>query len=37
MLKFVSLEKTTPNKRVIGERKEDFHEIYKEFIEGSRD
>jgi glutamate synthase (NADPH/NADH) small chain len=34
MLKFVSLEKTTPNKRVIGERKEDFHEIYKEFIEG---
>jgi glutamate synthase (NADPH/NADH) small chain len=32
MLQFVSLEKTTPDKRIIKERKKDFHEIYKEFI-----
>ena len=32
MLQFVSLEKTTPDKRIISERKKDFHEIYKEFI-----
>ena len=32
MLQFVSLEKTTPDKRIIRERKKDFHEIYKEFI-----
>ena len=32
MLQFVALEKNTPDKRVIGERKQDFHEIYKEFI-----
>jgi glutamate synthase (NADPH/NADH) small chain len=32
MLQFVALEKKTPDKRVTGERKQDFHEIYKEFI-----
>ena len=32
MLQFVSLEQTTPDKRKTGERKGDFHEIYKEFI-----
>jgi glutamate synthase (NADPH/NADH) small chain len=33
MLQFVKLEQNTPDKRVTGERKKDFHEIYKEFIE----
>ncbi len=33
MLQFVTLEQNTPDKRVTGERKKDFHEIYKEFIE----
>jgi glutamate synthase (NADPH/NADH) small chain len=32
MLQFVSLDKTTPEKRATGERKKDFHEIYKEYI-----
>ena len=32
MLQFVSLEHATPDKRKTGERKGDFHEIYKEFI-----
>ena len=32
MLQFVSLKKISPDKRVTGERKKDFHEIYKEFI-----
>ena len=32
MLQFVDLEQITPNKRVTGERKKDFHEIYQEFI-----
>ncbi len=32
MLKFVSLEQTTPYKRTTGERKGDFHEIYKDYI-----
>jgi len=32
MLQFINLEQTTPSKRTTGERKKDFHEIYKEFI-----
>ncbi len=32
MLKFVKLDKQNPTKREIFERKEDFNEIYKEFI-----
>jgi len=32
MLQFVNLNKNTPDKRVTGERKKDFHEIYKEYI-----
>jgi len=32
MLKFVKLDKQNPTKRDISERKEDFNEIYKEFI-----
>ena len=32
MLQFVNLDQTTPDKRNTGERKKDFHEIYKEFI-----
>ena len=32
MLKFVNLGQQTPPKRKIIERKEDFNEIYKEFI-----
>jgi len=32
MLQFVDLEQTTPDKRITIERKKDFHEIYKEFI-----
>mgnify|MGYP006126592517 FL=1 len=32
MLQFVSLDKATPDKRATGERKKDFHEIYKEYI-----
>jgi glutamate synthase (NADPH/NADH) small chain len=32
MLQFVNLKQTTPDKRITGERKKDFHEIYKEFI-----
>ena len=32
MLKFVKLDKQNPTKRAISERKEDFNEIYKEFI-----
>ena len=33
MLQFINLDQTTPSKRTTGERKKDFHEIYKEFIE----
>ena len=32
MLKFINIDQTTPDKRTTGERKKDFHEIYKEFI-----
>ena len=32
MLNFVNLEQTTPDKRTTGERKKDFHEIYKDYI-----
>ncbi len=32
MLKFVSIDKETPNKRSTDKRKGDFHEIYSEFI-----
>ncbi len=32
MLKFVSLDQVTPDKRITGERKKDFHEIYKNYI-----
>jgi glutamate synthase (NADPH) small chain len=32
MLQFVSLDQTTPDKRITGERKKDFHEIYKNYI-----
>jgi len=32
MLKFVKIGKQTPPKREVGNRKEDFNEIYKEFI-----
>ena len=32
MLKFVNIGQQTPPKREIGERKDDFKEIYKEFI-----
>ncbi len=32
MLKFVKIDKQTPPKRGDLERKEDFNEIYKEFI-----
>ena len=32
MLKFVKLGKQSPPKREVLERKEDFNEIYKEFI-----
>ncbi len=32
MLQFVDLEQVTPDKRGDVERKKDFHEIYKEFI-----
>lgn len=33
MLQFVRVEKEMPKKRAADERREDFHEIYKEFIE----
>ena len=33
MLQFVNLGQNTPTKRVTGERKKDFHEIYKDYIE----
>lgn len=33
MLQFVRVQKEMPKKRAAGERREDFHEIYKEFIE----
>ncbi|MEO0410893.1 MAG: NAD(P)-dependent oxidoreductase [Pseudomonadota bacterium] len=33
MLQFVRVEKEMPEKRDAGERREDFHEIYQEFIE----
>ena len=33
MLKFIKIDKQTPSKRGFLERKEDFNEIYKEFIE----
>ena len=33
MLKFIKIGKQTPSKRGVLERKEDFNEIYKEFIE----
>ena len=32
MLQFVGLKQTTPDKRTTGERKDDFHEIYKDYI-----
>ena len=32
MLQFVNLNQTTPDKRTTGERKEDFQEIYKDYI-----
>ena len=32
MLQFINLDQATPDKRATGERKKDFHEIYKEFI-----
>ena len=32
MLKFVNIDHQTPQKRTVGERKDDFNEIYKEFI-----
>jgi glutamate synthase (NADPH/NADH) small chain len=32
MLQFVDLEQETPDKRITTERKKDFHEIYKDFI-----
>ena len=32
MLQFVSLEQTTPDKRDTSERKEDFHEVYSDYI-----
>jgi len=34
MLKFVNIGQQTPPKREVGTRKEDFNEIYKEFING---
>jgi glutamate synthase (NADPH/NADH) small chain len=33
MLKFTGLDKAPPSKRPAGERRADFHEIYKDFIE----
>jgi glutamate synthase (NADPH) small chain len=32
LLKFVSIDQATPEKRKAGERRDDFHEIYREFI-----
>ena len=32
MLKFVKLRQQNPPKREVDERKEDFNEIYKEFV-----
>tara|TARA_Y100001970_G_scaffold279845_1_gene387875 strand:- start:14094 stop:15533 length:1440 start_codon:yes stop_codon:yes gene_type:complete len=32
MLKFVNIDSENPTKRSVGERKQDFHEIYSEFI-----
>ena len=32
MLQFVNLDQATPDKRITGERKKDFHEIYKDYI-----
>ena len=32
MLQFINLNQVTPIKRGENERKEDFHEIYKEYI-----
>jgi glutamate synthase (NADPH/NADH) small chain len=32
MIQFINLEQTNPDKRATGDRKKDFHEIYKEFI-----
>ena len=32
MLQFVNLDQNTPSKRVTGDRKKDFHEIYKDYI-----
>ena len=32
MLQFVNLDQVTPDKRITGERKKDFHEIYKDYI-----
>ena len=34
MLKFVKIGKQTPTKRKVDQRKEDFEEIYEEFITG---
>ncbi len=33
MLKFVTVSRTTPEKRAAGERLGDFHEIYADFID----
>ena len=32
MLQFVNLDQVTPKKRITGERKKDFHEVYKDYI-----
>ena len=37
MLKFVNIGQQTPPKREVGNRKEDFNEIYKEFINEKHD
>ena len=33
MLQFVSLDQATPDKRTTGQRKKDFHEVYKDYIQ----
>ena len=38
MLKFTDIESQNPSKRSVGDRKQDFNEIYKEFIhEGAKE
>ena len=32
MLKFINIDQQSPKKRETGERKEDFNEIYKEYV-----